>query len=441
MLLSLSPLSVPSTVVTDPWEAVGRARSGAFQAVVIRLPLAGPLQAADLDPEDLLESFQRANPSLPCIFLAETPSLEQGLRLVKLGAHDYLPASAPLEALLAEMEAAAPRAAVPEPWRDFLAGDSLPMRVVIDTVRLIAPRRSTVLISGETGTGKEMAARAIHSASGRAAQAMVAVNCGALPANLLEAELFGHVKGAFTGASGNRAGRFEQAHKGTIFLDEVAELPIDLQSKLLRVLQEREFQRLGSSETIKVDVRVIAASNVNLEKSVREGRFREDLYYRLNVVPLVMPPLRVRGGDIALLARHFVDKICRLEGIPVKRVRPETLERLSAYSWPGNVRQLENAVEMAVVLSGDRDVLYPADFPLAASLAQPGAAAGIAAFAAATLPESGIDFEEQIQSLERDLLRQALSRTNGNKSAAADLLRLKRTTLTAKLRSLDMAHA
>ena len=194
---------------------------------------------------------------------------------------------------------------------------------------------------------------------------MVSVCCSALPENLLEAELFGHVRGAFTGAINQRIGRFEQAHGSTLFLDEIGDMPLELQAKLLRVLQEREFQRLGSSETIRVDVRVIAATNADLPERVRQGRFREDLYYRLNVVPIHLPPLRARVGDVAALTHHFIRKICRLGGSSAASRSPaRRCGRLTAYSWPGNVRQLENAVERAIVLSGERDMLYPSDFPL-----------------------------------------------------------------------------
>jgi len=309
-------------------------------------------------------------------------------------------------------------------------------------IRLVAPRRSTVLISGETGTGKEMVARAVHLASPRAAHPMVAVNSSALPENLLEAELFGHVRGAFTGAAQPRVGRFEQADGSTLFLDEIGDLPLDLQAKLLRVLQEREFQRLGSSETVRLDVRVIAASNVDLKERVRRHQFREDLYYRLNVVPIAMPPLRERRSDIPLLVAHFIDKICRLEQMPRKRILPEALDRLAAGDWPGNVRQLENAVEMAVVLSGERAVLYPSDFPLLAPVERR-TAGGFPSPDLFTpiipVPDDGLDFEQAVSHFERSILEQALQKTGGNKKMAADMLRLKRTTLSAKLRSLEAA--
>jgi transcriptional regulator with GAF, ATPase, and Fis domain len=280
-----------------------------------------------------------------------------------------------------------------------------------------------------------MVARAIHLASDRRNLPVVAVNCTALPENLLEAELFGHVKGAFTGAINHRVGRFEQAHRSTLFLDEVGDLPLEIQAKLLRVLQEREFQRIGSSETIKVDVRVIAATNTDLEQAVRDGKFREDLYYRLNVVPLRVPALRERPSDIPILVHHLIDKICRQESLPPRRLARETLERLASYSWPGNVRQLENAVEMAIALSGDRETLYPADFPLPRS---PRLDAGArVSWPAVSLPDEGLDFEQMVAHMERTILEQALRKTGGNKAQAAGMLRLKRTTLSAKLKSLS----
>jgi transcriptional regulator with PAS, ATPase and Fis domain len=250
------------------------------------------------------------------------------------------------------------------------------------------------------------------------------VNCNALPENLLEAELFGHVKGAFTGAIQHRVGRFEQAHRGTLFLDEVGDLPLEIQTKLLRVLQEREFQRVGSSETIRVDVRLIAATNVDLVQKIREGKFREDLYYRLNVVPIAAPPLRERLEDIPVLANHFVKKICGQEEIPLRQLSPETLQRLKNCPWPGNVRQLENAVEMAVALSGTREILYPHDFPLPT---QP---------AVRTTIHTN-DFEQTVGRIERQILEEALKKAGGNKTAAAEMLGLKRTTLAAKLKSLE----
>ncbi len=311
-----------------------------------------------------------------------------------------------------------------------MIGTSDAVQQALGTIRRVAPRRSTVLITGETGTGKEVAARAIHQLSANSKGRFVAVNCSAIPAPLLEAELFGHVRGAFTGAVQNRVGRFEEARNGTIFLDEVGDLPLDLQAKLLRVLQEHEFQRLGSSETVAMEARIIAATNVNLAHKIREGLFREDLFYRLNVVALPLPPLRARVQDIPALANHFAQRICRAEALRPKTLDYDALEMLMTYAWPGNIRQLENAIETAVVLSDDRAVLTAADFRLPFE--------PVDSFASG-LPEHGLDYEQTVSAFETRILREALTRTSGNKKMAAQLLGLKRTTLTAKVRSLQTA--
>jgi transcriptional regulator with GAF, ATPase, and Fis domain len=321
-------------------------------------------------------------------------------------------------------------------WESLLVGESPPMRQIVHIIRLVGGRRATVLITGETGTGKEIVARALHLAGPRRRGPMVSVNCSALPENLLEAELFGHVRGAFTGAMQSRLGRFEQAHGGTLFLDEIGDLPLDLQAKLLRVLQEREFQRLGSPETIRVDIRVVAATNRDLPALIERGRFREDLYYRLRVVPIHLPPLTERRRDIPLLARHLAEKICRQEGMPAKHISPDALDLLSEYPWPGNVRQLENAVEMAIVLSGDRSVLVARDFPLEPARGRLDSTGDVPVI---PLPDGGFDYTRTLARIERGILEQALHRTGGNKKAAAEMLGLKRTTLSAKVRSLEAA--
>jgi transcriptional regulator with PAS, ATPase and Fis domain len=319
-------------------------------------------------------------------------------------------------------------------WRSMLVGTSAPMESVVRIIQLAAPRRSTVLITGETGTGKEVAARAIHAASGRANRPMVTVNCGAIPSNLIEAELFGHVRGAYTGAVQSRVGRFEEANTGTIFLDEIGELPMDVQAKLLRVLQEREVQRLGSSETISLDIRVIAATNCDLQDAVRRREFRQDLFYRLSVVPLRMPALRERVQDVRALAQHFVDAICRSENLPTKRLSDRAVAALLAYSWPGNVRQLQHAVEMAVVLSGDRMMVVEEDFALPIEPEM----GGFRPTEAIYLSEAGLDFDATVSRFERSILEQALSKCAGNKAKAAEILGMKRTTLLAKLKALNM---
>jgi transcriptional regulator with GAF, ATPase, and Fis domain len=267
---------------------------------------------------------------------------------------------------------------------------------------------------------------------------MVAVNCTALPSSLVESELFGHVRGAFTGAHADRAGRFEQAHGGTIFLDEVGDLPLDAQAKLLRVLQEQEFERLGSSETIRVDVRVIAASNVELEQAVRERRFREDLFYRLNVVPLHIPALRERREDIPLLIECFSERTRLAECVAPKKISEEALHFLMEQEWPGNVRQLEHTVQMAFALSGDRYLLGPQDFILRGrERPKSHAFASGDHSQPVTLGPEGLDFELAVGRFERSLLNQALALSGGNKARAADLLRIKRTTLLAKMKAFE----
>jgi len=419
-----------------PVEGAEQLRHCEFDAVVLE----GSAEA--WLAEEALEELDRAQSRLfrvPVVILRHECNAAEAVRYVRSGAHDVAANVTELHGLV---EAAVDHYRAQrdgnqdsiETWRRHLVGTSRAMVRTTEVIQLIASRRSTVLITGETGTGKEMVAKALHLASPRASQPMVAVNCTALPENLLEAELFGHVKGAFTGAIQHRVGRFEQAHRGTLFLDEVGDLPLDIQTKLLRVLQEREFQRVGSSETVRVDVRVVAATNVDLVERIRAGRFREDLYYRLNVVPISTPPLRERLEDIPGLVAHFIAKIAHQENISPRRISPEALARLASYSWPGNVRQLENAVEMAMALCGDREILHPSDFalPLTAPLKTwPGASPSVA------VPDAGLDFEQTVGRIERQILEQALRKAHGNKTAAAGMLRLKRTTLAAKLKSLE----
>jgi DNA-binding NtrC family response regulator len=404
--------------------------------VLVNLPL------PDCDcPSSLLEELQQVQPGTPVVLYVPQASATESVRLLHLGAFHVL-AHGDATSLLylaanskwAQESSAKSSEPEPEPWRRFLIGESRPMQQIVQLIRLVAPRRCTVLITGETGTGKELVARSIHAASDRARVPIVAVNCSALPEALLEAELFGHVKGAFTGALNRRIGRFEQADHGAIFLDEIGDMPLSLQAKLLRVLQEREFQRLGSSETIRVDVRVIAATHTDLAGLIQQGKFCEDLYYRLNVVPLRLPPLRERPSDIRILVQHFIEDICRSEHIPAKQISLETLDRLAAHDWPGNVRQLENAVEKAIVLSGERAVLFPGDFPLPPRKHPVALGPGERPYVA--VPDQGLDFERTVGSIQLNILEQALRKTGGNKKLAAQMLGLKRTTLTAKLKSL-----
>ena len=418
-----------------PREALQDLPACPYDAIVLHFPSSG------WRPADLLDRVQRMAPGIPVLIHDPHASPCDAVTLARLGAYQFLPADRDAVALVdqaredrrtRDLARLADRAGREE-WERTLIGESREMRQVCHIIRVVGGRRSTVLVTGETGTGKELAARALHLASPRRRAPWVAVNCSALPEHLLEAELFGHVKGAFTGAIHNRVGRFEEAHGGTLFLDEIGDLALGLQAKLLRVVQERELQRLGSSETIRLDIRFVAATNCDLPRRVDEGRFREDLYYRLNVVPIHLPPLRQRPVDIPVLARHFVEKICRFEQIPSKTMASDAVARLSEGSWPGNVRQLENAVEMAVALSGERRILTALDFPLPEA---PARSAAPGEFPLVALPDQGLNYERTLAAVERSILEQALRKTGGNKKAAAEMLGLKRTTLAAKVRTL-----
>jgi DNA-binding NtrC family response regulator len=312
-----------------------------------------------------------------------------------------------------------------------MVGKSAAMRALFQLIETVAPTTATILITGETGTGKEMVARAIHQTSPRQREKFVAINVSAIPETLLDAELFGHVKGAFTGAVGMRQGRLELADKGTLFLDEVGTMPMPLQMKLLRVLQEREFERIGDTRTIRVDVRIVAATNADLAKMVKEGTFREDLYYRLNVIHVTLAPLRERPEDIPLLVRRFVEKLGNSRGDPAITVSQEAMRRLMAHSWPGNVRQLENAIERAIALLGSRRQIEVTDLPPDLQTS-----ADDSSKPSLDLPEAGLDLPGLVAQIEKEMIDRALVRTDNNKGAAARLLGLKRTTLVEKLKRL-----
>ena len=318
---------------------------------------------------------------------------------------------------------------------DNIIGTGRGMKRIFELVETIAGLTSTVLIQGETGTGKELIAKAIHFNSQRKDQKMVSINCGAIPENLLESELFGHVKGAFTGAVQTRIGRFEQANGGTIFLDEIGNMPLALQVKLLRVLQEREFERVGGNSTVKVDVRIIAATSSNLEQMVKDGTFREDLYYRLNVIPINLPPLRERREDIPLLVQRFIEHFCETHKLDLKTISPHVLKVLMAYDWPGNVRQLENIVERMVALTANRPAILPADLPGEIQNRD-----SLNFVPLIEIPEGGISFQDVVTDMERELIVQSLRKTNGNKKLAAKLLNLKRTTLIEKIKRIGLAE-
>jgi DNA-binding NtrC family response regulator len=424
--------------------ALARLADFAFDIIITDLRLPG------LDGSAVIEAAVERYPDIIAIVVTGFGTVKDAVEAIKRGAWDFVNKPFQIDELLHVLDAALEqrrlksenaylRAQLEERYRfSGMIGKSRTMERLFQLLETVAPTSSTILISGETGSGKEVAARAIHHSSPRRLQRFVALNCSAIPETLLEAELFGHVRGAFTGAVGTRQGRLEQAHKGTLFLDEVGTMSPGLQMKLLRVLQEREFERVGDSHTIKVDVRVIAATNSDLGRMVAEGHFREDLFYRLNVIPVQLPPLRDRKEDIPLLVQHFLEKFradqaaagADERALAPMTVSQEAMRRLMASQWPGNVRQLENAIERAVAFSAGRSQIEVGDLP---SEIQPHEAALLSPV---TLPEDGIDLDAFIAGVERELIQRSLERTGGNKGRAAKLLNLKRTTLVEKLKRI-----
>jgi DNA-binding NtrC family response regulator len=420
-------------------EALDRLNQFAFDIVVTDLRLPG------IDGRTVLDEALARYPEIIAIVITGFGTVREAVEITRRGAEGFITKPFQFEELLHELgvsierrrlrsENAYLREQLHERYGiEGIVGRTPVMSQLFELLRTIAATASTVLISGDTGTGKELAARAIHDASPRRSQRFVAINCSAIPETLLEAELFGHVRGAFTGAVANRQGRLEQAHRGTLFLDEVGTMSPALQAKLLRVLQAREFERVGDSQTVKVDVRVIAATNADLRKMVDEGTFREDLYYRLNVIPVRLPPLRERRADIPLLAQHFLD---RLSADNPARGRvtfaQDAQQAFMAFGWPGNVRQLENMVERTFALSPGRTQITAADLPDEIRNVSP-----VLSPTEIVIPDNGVEMERLVSDFEHTLIRRALERAGGNKRMAADLLRVKRTTLIEKLKRLE----
>jgi DNA-binding NtrC family response regulator len=421
----------------DGADAMARLEGFAYDGLVVDLRL------PDGDGMDVLRAAIDRYPTIRSVVMTGFGGVEEAVKALKLGALDFLIKPfqlVQLEQILTvginERRLAAENAELRAQLRgrfhfDSIIGGSQAMRRVFTTLELVAPMNSTVLIQGETGTGKELIARTIHYNSPRHEHRFVAFNAAAIPDGLAEAELFGHVKGAFTGAVSSRAGRFEVADKGTLFIDEVGMMSMSLQAKLLRALQEREVERVGESKPHKVDIRVIAATNVDLRRAVKEGIFREDLFYRLNVVPITLPPLRARRDDIPLLAQHFARTSSRNNGVPTRTLSQAAMRMLMAYDWPGNIRELENAIEHAVALSGREREIAPEMLPeeVRARSAQ-------LAVAPIAIPDDGLNFASVVAQVERDLIARALEKTAGNKRQAARLLQLSRTTLIDKLQRL-----
>jgi len=408
----------------------------AFDVVVTDLRMPG------VDGTHVIQAALERYPGIVGIVITGYGTVRDAVDAIKRGAADFVAKPFQFDELMHVLQKALEqrrlksenaylRAQLEERYKfGGILGKSLPMKALFQMLETVARSTSTILITGETGTGKEVVARAIHHNSPRRLHRFVALNCSAIPETLLEAELFGHVRGAFTGAVGMRQGRFEQAHKGTLFLDEVGTMSAALQMKLLRALQEREFERVGDSQTIKVDVRVIAATNSDLAGMVRAGSFREDLYYRLNVIPIKLPPLRDRRDDIPLLAQHFLDKFGG-EGAKL-HLSQGAMRRMMAYDWPGNVRQLENAIERATALCSGRQQIEVSDLPPEIQTSPEPMSSPFVDF-----PEDGIDLPAYLSSVERDLIQRSLERTGGNRNKAAELLHIKRTTLVEKLKRLE----
>jgi two-component system NtrC family response regulator len=412
-------------------EAVARFKQEPFDLVLTdqRMP--------DLSGLEVLEAVRSTSPETAVVIITAYGTIETAVSAVKAGAADYLTKPLNLDDLLHRVHRVRERqrlVAENRELREALAerhrvegiiGDSGRMQEVLSLVRRVAPSDATVLIRGESGTGKELIARALHYASPRAGGPLVKVNCAALAESLLEAELFGHEKGAFTGAVASRKGRFELADGGSIFLDEIGDLPPHLQVKLLRVLQEREFERVGSSRPIKVDVRLLAATHRNLEALVREGRFREDLYYRINVVTIMLPPLRERREDLPPLIEHFLRAFAGKNGKTIRGLTREAREALLRYDYPGNIRELENLMERAVVLTRD-DVIGVEDLPL--TLEAPASESG-----------EGAGLVVAVEGLERRMIQEALARADGTQTRAAELLGISERVLRYKLKKYGLS--
>ena len=406
-----------------------------FEIILTDLYLPG------LNGIDILKQVKKDSPYTNVILITGHASAETAVEAMKQGAFDYITKPFNFETLkilvakaLEKSRLVAENLYLRQQLRgkyrfDNIIGNSRAMQHVFTRMGKIAGTDSTVLILGESGTGKELVAKAIHFNGNRREKPFVAIHCGAIPSELLESELFGHVRGAFTGAVVDKPGKFEIANHGTIFLDEIGTMPMHLQIKLLRVLQEQEIERVGGSRTIKLDVRVISATNANLQAEVKRGNFREDLYYRLNVIPILLPPLRERSEDIALLARHFLQKTCREMNRPLMSLSSAAMRALEAYDWPGNVREMENVIERSVAL-GEGETIDRQHLPKAIG----GEGAGKEPVPCPRLTSEGLDMGKTLEAIERGMIRQALELSDGVKARAAALLGINRTTLVEKIK-------
>jgi two-component system, NtrC family, response regulator HydG len=396
------------------------------------------VRMAQMSGIEALKQIKQYNPAIPILIMTAYSSVDSAVEALKAGAYDYLTKPLDFEVLKISLARALEHSGLRAENADLksklsaayelenIIGKSAAMKTLIDMLAMIAPSEATVLITGESGTGKELIAKSIHHNSSRKERPLVVVNCAALTETLLESELFGHEKGAFTGADKRREGRFMQAHKGTIFLDEIGETTPAMQAKLLRVIQEREIQRVGGEVTLSVDVRILAATNRQLEDDVKAGKFREDLFYRLNVVSLAIPPLRERQDDIPLLAQHFLEKYAQKNRKPVKGISPLAMDMLLKYGWPGNVRELENTIERAVILLPD-DYITEKEMP--SNLTQ-----GYGGQPEPLAPAGPVAANRPLEEIEKEAILATLDASGGNKSETARRLGINRKTLHNKLK-------
>jgi two-component system nitrogen regulation response regulator GlnG len=435
------------TVLPARTVAEGRARAADRPDVIVL-----DIQLPDGSGLDLFRELHEADPKRPVIFITAHGTTETAIEAMKGGAFDYLVKPLDLDRLSALLGRAfdaarlmqTPAVLPQDPGEDRIVGRSPVMQEMCKAIGRIAPQDVNVLILGESGVGKELVARALYQHSKRAEQPFLAINCAAIPENLLESELFGHEKGAFTGADRRRIGKFEQADRGTLFLDEIGDMAPPLQAKILRVLQEQRFERLGGNETVRTGVRVVAATNHDLAKLVEEGRFRKDLYYRLNVVTIAVPPLRQRPGDVAELAHYFLFRFDRELGLDLRGFDPAALALLEGYSWPGNVRELQSAIKHAL-LNASGHLILPEFLPEAVRQARPPEEAPPAAGNLERLIDGLLERGEKdvyarvMEAVERALFTRVLARTHGHQAQASDILGINRTTLRHKLRALSLA--
>ncbi|NOY60367.1 MAG: sigma-54-dependent Fis family transcriptional regulator [Calditrichaeota bacterium] len=417
----------------DGDEAVRKVEQNFFDLIMLDLKM------ENMGGIEALKRIKQISPAIPVLIMTAYASIQTAVEALKLGAFDYLlkpldmdqvrhtlEKTLDYQKLIIENKTLKERLSMEFDFSNII-GNSKRMRELFEVLALAAPSDTTILILGESGTGKELIANAIHQNSPRVDKPFIKVNCAALPENLLESELFGHEKGAFTGAIARRQGRFEQAHDGTLFLDEIGDMSLATQAKILRVLQENEFERVGGNKTIKVDVRIIAATNKDLERAVEEGAFRKDLFYRLSVVPVLLPPLRERKKDIPLLAEHFLKKYAEKNQRLIQGFAPEAVDVLMRYHWPGNVRELENCVERAVILCREQ-FITPNELPIAFQTLN-------------ETDESGkIDVSTgfTLQEVEKELILKTLEQTNGNRTRAAEILGITRQTLLNKLKEYKL---